>query len=155
MAYDEIKKRNGNLYYYRAHSLRIGEKIAKIRKYLGKNLDNNKLEEKRKKADEEILKFLKEKRKEILGKLKEKIIKILKEEGIKKAGIFGSFARGEQKKGSDIDIVIEPAKNMGFEFAGLSFKLSEELGRKVDLVTYKSLHPLLKSSILKEEVRII
>ena len=42
-----------------------------------------------------------------LEKLKQKIIRILKKNGIRKAGIFGSFARGENKKRSDIDILIK------------------------------------------------
>ncbi len=90
-----------------------------------------------------------------LQKLKPLLVRLLKKNGIKKAGIFGSYARGEQTKASDIDILIEPYKGMGLEFVGLAFDLEKELGKKVDLVTYKSLHPLLKKSILKDEVRII
>lgn len=90
-----------------------------------------------------------------LQKVKPALVRFLKKKGIKKAGIFGSYARGEQTKKSDIDILIEPYKGMGLEFVGLAFELEKELGRKVDLVTYKSLHPLLKKSILKEEVRIL
>ncbi len=90
-----------------------------------------------------------------LQKVKSVIVRILKENGIRRAGIFGSFARGEQTEKSDIDIIIEPRKRMGLEFVGLAFDLEKELGKKVDLVTYKSLHPLLKKSILKDEVRIL
>ncbi len=90
-----------------------------------------------------------------LQKVKSVIVRILKENGIRKAGIFGSFARGEQTEKSDIDIIIEPRKGMGFDFFGLALDLEKELGKKVDLVTYKSLHPLLKKSILKDEVRIL
>jgi len=90
-----------------------------------------------------------------LKKLKPTIVKILKANGIKKAGIFGSFARGEQKKRSDIDILIQPAKGMGLKFIGLGLELEKKLGRKVDLLTYKSIHPYLKNQILSDEVRII
>ena len=90
-----------------------------------------------------------------LGKIKPKIVKILKKYGVKKAGIFGSYARGEQKKRSDIDILIQPAKGMGFAFFGLAVELEEKLGKKVDLVTYNSIHPLIKDEILKQEVKII
>ena len=90
-----------------------------------------------------------------LEKLKPKIVKILKDNGIKKAGIFGSFVRGEQKKGSDIDVLIEPTKGMGLEFIGIKLELEDELGKKVDLITYNGIHPLLKNKILREEVRII
>ncbi|MBI2147732.1 nucleotidyltransferase family protein [Candidatus Woesearchaeota archaeon] len=90
-----------------------------------------------------------------LKKLKLKIIKILKNRGIKKAGLFGSYARGEQKKNSDIDILIQPTRGMGIEFFGLNIELEEKLGKKVDLVSYNGLSPYIKERILEEEVRIL
>jgi len=90
-----------------------------------------------------------------LDRLKPKIIKILKSYGIKKAGIFGSYARGEQKKKSDIDILVKPKKGMGYDFFGLAIELEEKLGKKVDLISYDSISPYLKEYILKDEVRII
>jgi predicted nucleotidyltransferase len=84
-----------------------------------------------------------------------KIVKILKKNSIKRAGIFGSYARGEQKKNSDVDILVELGKPMGFDFVGIQFELEDELGKKVDLVTYNSLHPLLKDRILNEETKIL
>ncbi len=82
-------------------------------------------------------------------------VPILKKNGIVKAGIFGSYARGEQRKKSDIDILVRPSKKMGFEFFGLAIELEEKLGKKVDLVTYKSIHPLIKDEVLKQEVKIL
>ena len=90
-----------------------------------------------------------------IKELKSKIIKILKQKGIKKAGIFGSYARGEQKKGSDIDILIEPPKGMGMEFIGLNLELEKELGLKVDLISYNGLNRHIKGYILADEVKII
>lgn len=90
-----------------------------------------------------------------IEKLKPKIIKILKKKGIKKASIFGSYARGEQKKGSDIDILIEPPEGMGLEFVGLNLELEKELGIRVDLVSYNGLNRHIKKYILADEVRII
>lgn len=94
-----------------------------------------------------------------IGKLKKsmqaQIVPILKKNDIKKAGIFGSYARGEAKKNSDIDILVEPPKGIGFGFAGIKLELEEKLGKKVHLVTYKSIHPYLKKYILADEVRII
>ena len=90
-----------------------------------------------------------------LSKLKPKIVRILKAHGIKKAGIFGSYARGEQKKWSDIDILIQPSRGLGFAFFGLAIELEEKLGKKVDLITCKSIHPLVKEEALKEEIKII
>lgn len=95
------------------------------------------------------------KKNNVLDKIKPKIIEILKKKGIKKAGIFGSYARGEQEKNSDIDILIEPTKGMGMEFIRLNLELEKELGLKVDLVSYNGINPHLKKYILTGEVRII
>jgi predicted nucleotidyltransferase len=96
------------------------------------------------------------KNKKELEKLKPKIVKILKEKGIKKAGIFGSFARGEQKENSDIDILIELPENIGgFEFIGIQLEIEKILGRKVDMITYNSINPHLKKYILGDEIKII
>ena len=90
-----------------------------------------------------------------IKKIRMKIIPILKKNNVVKAGIFGSYARGEAKKKSDVDILIQPPKGMGLEFVGLKLELEEKLGRKVDLLTYKSLNPYLKKYILDDEIRII
>ena len=90
-----------------------------------------------------------------MERLKKRILPILKKHKVVRAGIFGSYVRGENKKNSDIDILIMPPSNMGFEFVGIKFELEDKLGKKIDLVTYKGIHPLLKKRILNEEIRII
>lgn len=156
MVYYEIKERNGNKYYYRAASFRDGDKVSKKRIYLGKNLTQNKLILKEKEADKEIYLLKRERRGEEFEVIKEKLIKILKEKGVKKAGIFGSYARGEQKKKSDIDILIEPNKNIsGFNFISFQEDVAKKLGKRVDIITYKGINHLLKDRILSQEVRII
>ena len=75
--------------------------------------------------------------------------------GVKRMGIFGSFAKNTQKNKSDIDVLVEFSRPVGFEFAGIEFELEKKLKKKVDLLTYKSVHPLLKKRILNEEIRII
>ncbi|MBI2582517.1 nucleotidyltransferase family protein [Candidatus Woesearchaeota archaeon] len=82
-------------------------------------------------------------------------VPILKKNGVKKAGIFGSYARGEAKKRSDIDILIQPPKGMGLAFVGLNLELEDKLGKKVDLLTYQSVSPYLKKYIMADEVRIL
>ena len=85
-----------------------------------------------------------------------KIVKTLKKYNVKKASIFGSYIRGEQTKNSDVDIIIQPKKGLGlFNFVGIKLELEDELGRKVDLLTYKSINPYIKKNIEKEEIRII
>jgi len=82
-------------------------------------------------------------------------VPVLKKKGVKKASLFGSYARGDAKKRSDVDIIIQPPAGMGIEFVGIKLELEEKLRKKVDLLTYKSIHPLLKEFILADEVRIL
>ncbi len=152
MVYTEIKERNGRRYYYRVISIRKDKKINKKRTYLGVNLEKEDLIHKETKADEKMLSYKSDKR---IQSIKSKIIPILKRNKIKKAGIFGSYARGEAKKSSDIDLLIEPPKGMGFGFAGLELQLTKALKKKVELVSYNGISPYLKDSILKEEVKIL
>ena len=154
MVYTEIRNINRKKYYYRVISVRNGAKISKKRLYLGNNLSKSDLSRKEKEADNELLR---DKPNKEVQKIKSKIVGILKENNVKRAGIFGSYSRGEQKKESDIDIVVEiKDKNMTLlGFIGLKFKLEDILRKKVDLVEYVALKPLIKNNILNEEVRII
>lgn len=155
MAYTEIKERNGNKYYYKVISLRKGDKISKLRRYLGVNLHKKELSFKERGADKEFNALYQDKKKKLLKNIGQKIIVVLKRNNIKKAGIFGSYARGEKKKGSDIDILIEPPKGMGFGFVRVQFELQNTLKKKVDLLSYNAIHPRLRRRILREEVRIL
>ena len=77
--------------------------------------------------------------------------------GIKEIGVFGSYMRGEQKKGSDIDILVEfyPDAEMDLiTFVELEEHLSDLLGIKVDLVMKSALKPRIGKHILKEVVYI-
>lgn len=91
-----------------------------------------------------------------LNEIKKKSVPILKEAGVIRSSIFGSYARGEETEVSDIDILVEVPKGTGlFAFIGLQHKLEDTLNKKVDLVTYKSIHPLLRGSILKDQLLIL
>lgn len=91
-----------------------------------------------------------------LNKLKPIIVRILKKNGVTKAGIFGSYARREQKKKSDIDILVKTKKSMSLlGFSHIKTELEDALGRKVDLVEYSTIKPLIKEQILNEEIRVI
>lgn len=90
-----------------------------------------------------------------LQKTRKKMIPIFQKSGVTKAAIFGSFSRGEAKKDSDIDILVKlSASKTLLDFVGLKLDLEKKLGKKVDLVTYNALHPLLKEKILNEQVLI-
>jgi len=89
-----------------------------------------------------------------------KILKRSKEElrkkyGVIEIGIFGSYVRGEQYKGSDLDILIEfePDPKMDLiDFIELENYISELLGIKVGLVMKSALKPRIGRQILKETV---
>ena len=157
MAYTEIRNIKGKKYYYRVISVRKNKKISKKRIYLGVNLSNLELLEKEKTADEKLLYKKKEKINKEIEKIKAKIVPVLKKNKVTKAGIFGSYSRGEQRKKSDIDIVVNiEDKNMSLlGFIALIRILEEILKRKVDLVEYNAIKSRIKQKILNEEIRII
>ena len=75
----------------------------------------------------------------------------LKSFGVKSLSLFGSMVRGEAKGTSDIDILVEFDRPIGlFNFIRLKHRLSEILGRQVDLVTQDALKPQLRKQILEE-----
>jgi hypothetical protein len=93
---------------------------------------------------------------EDIEKLKPKIVEILLKNDVDRAGLFGSYARGEQTEDSDIDILIKfRGRRSLLDLVHTENELKDNLNRDVDLVTYDSLHHLLRDSILKDEVRII
>lgn len=87
---------------------------------------------------------------------KQKLVRILKNNNVAKAGLFGSQAKGTAKKNSDVDLLISfrGSKSL-LDLIGLKQELEDSFKKKFDVITYKSIHPLLRDSILKEEVKII
>ncbi|MDR3583027.1 MAG: nucleotidyltransferase family protein [Candidatus Pacebacteria bacterium] len=84
--------------------------------------------------------------------IKNKIIPILKRQGATKAAIFGSFARGEENKNSDLDLLVEFKKSKSLlEMIRIQFEIEKKIGRKVDLLTYNGINHRLKDIILKEQ----
>ena len=91
-------------------------------------------------------------RKEVEKIIRKKKSFLKKKFSVEEIGIFGSYAREEQSKDSDIDILVTFSSDIGWEFVDLKEYLEELLGLKVDLVTIKALKPQLKDSILSEVV---
>ncbi len=91
-------------------------------------------------------------RKEIEQILKKNKKYLKKKFKVKEIGIFGSYARNEQLKDSDVDILVKFSDNIGWEFIDLKDYLKEILDLEVDLVTIKALKPQLRENILKEVV---
>lgn len=89
--------------------------------------------------------------------IKIKIIPILRKYNTKKAAFFGSMARGEASETSDVDILVEIAdENMSLlDFIRLKMEIEEAIGKKVDLVEYSTIKPLIREKILKEQVGIL
>ncbi|HEX3006051.1 MAG TPA: nucleotidyltransferase family protein [Bacteroidales bacterium] len=72
--------------------------------------------------------------------------------GVKRIGIFGSFARGEERESSDLDVLVvfEEGQKTFDNYMDLKFYLEDLFGREVDLVTEKALKPQLKDIIMKD-----
>lgn len=69
---------------------------------------------------------------------------------VEKIGLFGSYARNEQNEESDIDILVEFSRPVGFEFLDLKDYLETIFKSPVDLVTVNALKPFLRNEILGE-----
>ena len=81
---------------------------------------------------------------------------ILKQAGVTRSAIFGSYARGENNQDSDVDILIDvPRGTTLFDIVELQTQLENKLEKKVDLVTYRSINPQLRESILNRQVQIL
>jgi len=94
------------------------------------------------KSFDKIRKILKEHKKELMEKY-----------GVKEIGIFGSYVRGEANQDSDVDILVEFEKPIGFfKFLELEEYLSNLIGIKVDPVSKKALKPHIGKYILEEVV---
>jgi uncharacterized protein len=88
--------------------------------------------------------------KDILNKHREEL---RQKYSITEMGIFGSYVRGEQKKRSDVDILVEIGKPVSLlTFVGIENYLAKILKTKVDLIPKDSIRPELKERILKEVV---
>ncbi len=79
------------------------------------------------------------------------IIPILIKYNVKKASLFGSYARGNNDEKSDIDILIEPPEEMGLSVVHLKRELERVLNKKVDLVSFNGINRYLKDSILANQ----
>jgi len=81
------------------------------------------------------------------------ILSIAARHGVTAIRVFGSFARGEERPDSDLDLLIEagPFRTPFFP-GGLIADLEAELGRRIEVTTRSALHPLLREKVLSEAV---
>ena len=88
--------------------------------------------------------------------LAEEALPILRRYGVRRAGVFGSHARGEALEDSDLDLLVDlPEGSNLLDLVGLQLDLGDVLGISVDAHTYRSQHHLVRDRILSEEVRIL
>jgi len=88
-------------------------------------------------------------------KIFEKIARHLKNQGARKIAVFGSYVRGDEKPGSDIDVLVEFSQRKSLlDLVRIERELSEVLGIKVDLLTEKSISPYLIDTI-KQQMEVI
>ena len=74
---------------------------------------------------------------------------------IKRAGVFGSVARGEATEKSDVDILVDMDLSYDlFDFLKFKQELEFSLKKKVDLVEYSAIKPVIRENVLKSEVLI-
>jgi uncharacterized protein len=87
---------------------------------------------------------------EILNILKELKPKLYTDYSVKEIGLFGSYSDDTYSENSDIDILIELEKPIGWRFFSLELYLESIFNKKIDLVTKNSLKHQIKDSILKQ-----
>ena len=90
-----------------------------------------------------------------IADIKKAIQPVLGKYPIKRASLFGSYARQEARIESDIDILVEFSSTISLiQFVTIQLELEDLLGKKVDLVEFSTIKPQLKKSILDEQIAI-
>lgn len=87
---------------------------------------------------------------EILSKLKDLKPTLYRDYAVKEIGLFGSYSDNFYTEESDIDLLIELEKPIGWKFFTLELFLEEVFNKKIDLVTTNALKEQIKDNILKQ-----
>lgn len=91
-----------------------------------------------------------------LDELSRKALPILKNAGVTRCALFGSRVRGDHEPDNDVDLLIDvPRGTTLFDIVDLQIRLESCLQKRVDLVTYGSIDPRLRESILKYQFPIL
>ena len=90
-------------------------------------------------------------RSEALAAQRDRVLAIAADHGASNLRVFGSVAKGEDREGSDIDLLVslEPGASL-YDLAGLMIDFEALLGVKVDVCTERALHPELRDRIIAE-----
>ena len=88
-----------------------------------------------------------------LAEKRAEILKVAATHGAKNLRVFGSFARGDERPESDIDLLVEmePGRSL-LDIIAIKYALEDMTNRKVDVVTEKALSPYLRDKILRDAV---
>ncbi len=87
--------------------------------------------------------------------IQETVAEYFKTQPVLKAWLFGSYARGEQREDSDVDILIVPEQGVGlFKLSGMHLDLQDMLNMPVDLITEKGLLPFARESADRDKILI-
>ncbi len=91
-----------------------------------------------------------------LKSIKTKALPVLSEAGVIRSSLFGSVVRGDSREDSDIDVLVEfPRGKTLLDLVELKLKLEKVLGKPVDILTYRSVSPYLKGSILSNQYQLL
>lgn len=82
---------------------------------------------------------------EVIDLLKKQLPYLQEKYGVQRIAIYGSFAKGNQTKRSDVDILVQLMRPLGLEFVELAYDLEKILKKKVDLATFATLQRSLKN----------
>ena len=86
----------------------------------------------------------------LTGDEEQKLIDICKRNDISYCALFGSFARGDADKKSDLDLLVQFSKPIGWKFYTIADEIENALGRKTDLATEKMLNRHIKTSVMAD-----
>ena len=88
--------------------------------------------------------------------LVDQILPVLARYDVRRAGVYGSYSRGEAGADSDLDLLVElPPGSSLLDLVGLQLELIDTLGVEVDANTYNAIHPLIRDRVLEDEIRIL
>lgn len=89
----------------------------------------------------------------LLRENRQEILRIAADYGVRNIRIFGSVARGEARRGSDVDVLVdvEPGRSL-LDLGGFLMDMQELLGCEVDVVTEKGLRPRIRDKVMREAV---
>jgi len=91
-----------------------------------------------------------------IQEIQAKVTPVFLRHGVVRAALFGSQARGEATEKSDLDFLVEfGGEKTLLDLAALQMELEEALGKEVDVLTYRSLHPRVRERVLRDQVPLL